>query len=90
MQLNKNYRIVFDTDNTILQFFEQREKMVKDEVSKKFIGTGEFKEFTENFYYPNLKTALNGFLNKSTWDLETAKEVLEQLLKIENIINNIK
>jgi len=90
MQLNKNYRIVYDTDNTILQFFEQREKMVKDEVSKKFIGTGKFKEFTENFYYPNLKTALSGFLNKCTWELETAKEVLEQLVKIENIINNIK
>jgi hypothetical protein len=88
MQLNKNYRIVYDTDNTILQFFEQREKMVKDEVSKKFTGTGEFKEFTENFYYPNLKTALTGFLNKCTWGLDTAKEVLEQLIKIEKIINN--
>ena len=89
MQLNKNYRIVYDTDNTILQFFEQRESFKKED-KLKIVGTGEFKEFTENFYYPNLKTALSGFLNKCTWDLETAKEVLEQLLKIENTINNIK
>ena len=90
MELNKNYRIVYDTDNTILQFFELREIKVKDEASKKYVGIGEYKEFIENFYYPNLKSALIGFLNKCTWDLQTAKEVLKELLKIENIINNIK
>ena len=29
MQLNKNYRIIYDTENTILQFFEQIEVKVK-------------------------------------------------------------
>lgn len=53
MKLNDKYRIIYDTDNTILQFFEQREVNVKDEVTKKYVGTGEFKEHTENFYYPN-------------------------------------
>lgn len=84
MELNKNYRIVYDTDNTILQFFEQREIKVDK------IGTGKFKEHTENFYYPNLKTALNGFLNKCTWDIETAKEVIDELKRIKLIINKIK
>ncbi|MBC7524815.1 MAG: hypothetical protein H7239_10285 [Flavobacterium sp.] len=90
MELNKNYRIVYDSDNTILQFFEQREKTVKDEATKKYVGTGEYKEFTENFYYPNLKTALIGFLNKCTWGQENAKEVLSILNKLELLINKIK
>lgn len=87
MKLNDKYRIIYDTDNTILQFFEQREVNVKDEVTKKYVGTGEFKEHTENFYYPNLKTALNGFLNKCTWGLENAKEVLVMLERVELLIS---
>jgi len=90
MKLNANYRIVYVADNTILQFFEQREKTIKDDATKKYVGTGEFKEFTENFYYPNLKTALNGFLNKCTWGLGTAKEVLAELTKLETLISQSK
>lgn len=89
MKLNKNYRIVYDSENTILQFFEQRESFKKED-KLKIAGTGEFKEFTENFYYPSLKTALNGFLIKCTWDLETAKEVLIILDKLEGLINKLK
>lgn len=80
MNLNKNYRIVYDSENVILQFFEPREIKVQK------VGTGEYKEFTENFYYPNLKTALVGFINKCTWGLETAQEVLNELNKLELLI----
>ena len=90
MELNANYRIIYDSDNTILQFFEMREINVKDETTKKYVGTGEFKEATENFYYPNLKTALSGFLNKCTWGLQTAEEVITELKKLETLINTIK
>lgn len=89
MKLNNNYRIVYDSENTILQFFEQREINVKDDTTKKNIGTGEFKEYTENFYYPNLKTALIGFLNKSTIKVETAEQVLKEIKKVETLINNL-
>jgi hypothetical protein len=89
MKLNDKYRIVYDSENTILQFFEQREINLKDKITKKNIPTGEFKEYTENYYYPNLKTALIGFLNKCTWDLELAEEVLKQINKVETIINKI-
>ena len=89
MELNKNYRIVYDSENTILQFFEQRESFKKDD-KLKVAGTGEVKEFTENYYYPNLKTALTGFLNNCTWNLQTAKEVLESLNKLQTLINNLK
>ena len=81
MKLNENYRIVYDAENTILQFFEQREIKVQK------VSTGEYKEFTENFYYPNLKTAQTGFLNKCTWDLEEAEEVLAVLNRLETLIN---
>lgn len=84
MKLNGNYRIVYDNENTILQFFESREIKVQK------VGTGEYKEFTENFYYPNLKTALTGFLNKCTWGLDTAEKVLTELKKLEILINNQK
>lgn len=98
MELNKNYRIVYDTDNTILQFFEQREKQIftkeldKETGKNKRISTpsGEFFEFTENFYYPNLKTALIGFLHKCTWGQENVKRILFELKKLEVLINKIK
>ena len=89
MELNENYRIIYDAENTILQFFEQREVKVKDESTKKLIGTGEFKEFTENFYYPNLKTALIGFMHKCTWGLNIAQQVLDKLNQIETKINTL-
>jgi len=87
MELNKNYRIIYDSENTILQFFEPRIKKLKDGVIQDF---GMAYEFTENFYYPSLKTALNGFLTKCTWNLETAEEILIELKKVETLIKNIK
>ncbi len=87
MELNKNYRIVYDSENTILQFFEQRESFKKEDKIK-LKGTGEVKEFIENSYYPNLKSALIGFLNKCTWGLESANEVLQELKRVELLINN--
>ena len=81
MNLNENYRIIYDENNTILQFFEQREKKSKD--AEPIIY-----EFQDNSYYPNLKTALQGFLNKCTWGLETAKEVLTKLEEVAKIIRD--
>jgi len=81
MNLNKNYRIIYDENNTILQFFEQREKKSKDAEPISY-------EFQDNSYYPNLKTALQGFLNKCTWGLETAKEVLTKLEEVAKIIRD--
>lgn len=97
MELNSNYRIVYNSENVILQFFEQREKQLVTKVKNIDTGknnivltpTGEFFEYTDDFYYPSLKTALNGFLIKCTWGIENAKEVLEQLNKIELIINKL-
>jgi len=98
MQLNENYRIIYDSDNTILQFFEQREKQIVTKVLDETTGknkhvstpSGEFIEYVDNYYYPNLKTALTGFLNKCTWGFETANQVITELNKIELLIKSIK
>ena len=39
INLNKNYRIVFDENNTVLQFFELREKPNKETEEKPNLNT---------------------------------------------------
>jgi hypothetical protein len=84
MQLNKNYRIIFDENNTVLQFFEMREKTKKETKE-----TTTF-EYTENYYYPNIKTALKSFLNKSLDGSNNVEEVLKRVDEVESVINNLK
>lgn len=78
MKLNEKYSIVYDSENVILQFSEYR-------INKK----GENKLVIDNMYYPSLKTALNGFLVKCTWEIKTAEEVLKELNRVENLINQL-
>ena len=84
MQLNKNYRIIFDENNTVLQFFEMREK------TKKETDETTMFEYTENYYYPNIKTALKGFLNKSLDGSSSVEEVLKRIYEVEGVVNNLK
>ena len=78
MKLNEKYSIAYDSENVILQFSEYR-------INKK----GENKLVIDNMYYPSLKTALNGFLVKCTWEIKTAEEVLKELNRVENLINQL-
>lgn len=93
MELNKNYRITHDAENVILQFHEMREKQILIKGTKdttgRYEGTGEFKEYSENYYFPSLETALRGFLIKSTWGLETAKEILEKIEEVNKTIKSL-
>jgi hypothetical protein len=93
MELNENYRITHDSENVILQFHEMREKQVlvteEGKETKTYQGTGEFKEFTENYYYPGLESALKGFLRKCTWGTEKAEEILAKLDAVHETIKNI-
>ena len=82
MNLDNNYRIVYDENNVILQFFDQREKKTKD-------GNVDF-EFTENFYYPNMKTALTAFLMKSLHGSGSVEAVLQEIRRVESIISKLK
>lgn len=83
MKLSENYRIINDESNVILQFFEMREKQKKD-------GTVQTYEFTDSFYYPTLKGALNAFLNKNIKGSKSVNEVLNRISEVESIINKIK
>jgi hypothetical protein len=83
MNLNENYRIVYDSENCILQYFDLREKKIKD------TGKTETFEFTENFYYPNLKTALCGFLHKQLWSNGNAESILEKIVEVKLLIKSI-
>lgn len=94
MELNDKYRIVYDAENVILQFHEMREKqiLVKTPGQKtgSYEGTGEFKEFTENYYFPSLESALKGFVIKATWGIETAEGILSKLEELSNTIKTLK
>ena len=76
MELSNNYRIIGDAGNTILQFYEDKVKVKKD-------GTKIPYEFTENYYYPNLKTALISYVNKSIGDCSAVSDILLRLDKLE-------
>tara|TARA_R110000782_G_scaffold244612_1_gene331369 strand:+ start:218 stop:478 length:261 start_codon:yes stop_codon:yes gene_type:complete len=82
MKLAHNYRIVNEENNTILQFHEDRVKIKKD-------GTKEPHEFIDNYFYPNLKSALKAYLNKAVGDCKEVKEVLKKIEQLENKIDNL-
>ena len=75
MELSKNYRIVKDENNVILQFHEYRTR-------EKGKLKGELYEFTDDYYYPNLKTALKSYVNKT---LSLCRDIEEVLLKISEL-----
>jgi hypothetical protein len=85
MKLSSNYRIVKEENNTILQFYTGKVTVKKD-------GTKVPYEFTENYYYPNLKTALQSYVNKSIGECKEVSEVLLKLneleLQIKTLLNN--
>jgi hypothetical protein len=76
MVLSNEYRIVNEENNTILQFYETRVKNKKDGTKEDFV-------FTQDYYYPNLKTALKAYVNKSISDCTSLKHVLSKLHKLE-------
>lgn len=82
MKLSNNYRIVKEENCTILQFYTQKITTRKD-------GTKEPYEFTENYYYPNLKTALQSYVNKSIGECKEVSEVLLKLSKLEQDIKTL-
>lgn len=79
--MSDKYRVIFEENTLILQFYEQRTKVKKDGSQVDF-------EFTENYYYPNLKTALKAFVNKSLNYCKTIDEVLVNIERLEKSLTN--
>tara|TARA_R110000782_G_scaffold9904_1_gene31400 strand:- start:226 stop:483 length:258 start_codon:yes stop_codon:yes gene_type:complete len=80
MILSENYRIISEENNTVLQYF-------KDKIKTKKNGDQEPYVFVENYYYPNLKTALQSYVNKS---ISECREVSSVLLKLNKLEKEIK
>lgn len=56
MKIDENYRIDIDENNCTLVFFETRERTKKD-------GEKEDYEFTTEYHYPTIVTALKKYLD---------------------------
>jgi hypothetical protein len=80
MELDKNYRIESDTYNFTLIYESKSfdEKKQKEVISK------------VEWYYPDLKSALNKYLNQSLKPSQNALSVLDKLNQIELLISKIK
>lgn len=76
MELGHQYRIVFDENNVILQFYESRERKKKDGKTEDYV-------YEENTYHLTLKGALTAYMNKVVKRSETAEEVLKKLCEVE-------
>ena len=82
MKIDDNYRIVNDENNVVLQYHEDR-------IKTKLDGSKETYEFTDNYYYPSLKYALRGYINKSLKYNETLVNVLEEIKRVEDKIDKL-
>jgi len=81
MELSNKYRIMKDDNNVILQFHEYRTR-------EKGKSKGELYEFTDNSYYPNLKTALKSYVNKTLSSCNDIEKVLLKISELENKLIN--
>lgn len=81
--LNNNYRIKYEENNCVLQYFESREREKKD-------GTKEQYEFTSDWYFPSVKACMRKFLNLYLEGSKDIEEVLQRIEYCENLINNIR
>lgn len=79
MKMSENYRILFDENNVILQYFDIREKNKKD-------GSVEEYEYQQNTFYPTVKTALLAFLSKSLHGSASVEDLISRIERVEKII----
>ena len=77
MKLNDNWNITYDENNVVLNKIERR-------INRK----GEESTYITPHYYPNVKSALKAFLNKSLKQSESIMEVINRIEKAEKDIEN--
>jgi hypothetical protein len=80
MKLDENYRIESDKYNFTLVY----ESKSFDEKKKKEVTS------TDEWHYPDLKFALNKYVNQSLKPSQNALSVLDKLNQIELLISKIK
>lgn len=80
MNISDNYRIVFDENNVILQFFEQR-------VREKKGGDKEEYEYQSNTFYRTVGQALSAFLAKTLHGVKDIQELSDKITFVEEKIS---
>lgn len=78
MKLTENYSIEFDENNAILVFSEIK----TSEKRGKYISI-------DRYYYPNLKTCLNAFIQKDLHGSTSVLNVIKRIDELETIISNL-
>ena len=72
MILDKNYRVIYDEYNVILQYHRIRTKNKKD-------GTKEKYEYTKESFFPSIEMCLNSYIDKNIKHSKSIDEVLKRL-----------
>ena len=79
MDINPDYRLVYDENNVIHEYHEIRERKKKD-------GQVEEYEYTERTFYPTVKVALQVYLQKQIKGLSSAEAILKRIDDVEKQI----
>lgn len=82
--LNENWRIERDNFSWMLVFCEKRTRVKKNSKEE------EEYTFEDKWYYPNIKQALNRFIQEDTKGCESIKELSIKLDNIHNSIDKLK
>lgn len=96
MELAKNWRIIYDDTNVVLQFYETRTRNKVEKVKGKLIPTGETEdyEFTDSRYYPSVQSALAAYIKLAPKGSESIKEIVKRIddavKKVEGFIKKYK
>jgi len=90
MDLNNNYRMLQEDKYFVLQFHEIREGKKLNTETRKYEGTGEFKEFKENFYFNTMESLLRNFLYMIAEEGKTAEGIINAVnTGVEEILKTI-
>jgi hypothetical protein len=86
LKLDDDYSLVFESNCITLRYKKLNEEKTKKSVSGKQIFT------KKEYYYPNIKTALTGYLLHCTSEVvsPTVSSILDKIEQVEKVINNLK
>jgi len=82
MKIDNNYEVKIDSNGTILNFQQQRQRE----------KNGEMVDFIhkDNWYFLNLQQALNKYLDLKIEGSEDVKDCLKKIEEVRTIIKSIK
>ena len=82
MRLSNEYTLEYDENNVVLVFSEPRTRVKKNGTTEEYI-------YTDKYYYPNIKSALKSYLNKSIKGAKDIQDLVDKILNVEKKIDNL-